>query len=81
MTRSEVLEFLTSVTAAIVTGTLRDLPSHVRIGEEHGLGRESNVNCDILVPVRRAELTEPIGRLDQVAEQRLDDALRFALGL
>lgn len=81
VTRTEVLEFLTSVTAAIVTSTLRDLPSHVRVDSEHGLDRECNINCDVLVPVRRAELTEPIGPLDAVTLARLDDALRFALDL
>ena len=81
LTRTAALDVLTSVTAAMITTTLRDIPSHVRVDERHGLREESDVNCDVLVPVRRAELTEPIASLDDSAQRQLDAALRFAFGL
>jgi mRNA interferase MazF len=81
VTRTAAIAHLTHVTAAAITTTLREIPSHVPVGEEHGLRHESNINCDVLVPVRVAELTERIGSLDETAQRRLDAALRFALGL
>jgi hypothetical protein len=37
---------------------MRDIASHVRVDERHGLRRESTINCDALVPVR-VELDKP----------------------
>jgi mRNA interferase MazF len=79
--RSAALPYLTYVTVALVTSTLRDLPSRVRVGESHGLPHESDINCDVLFPARRAELTEPISSLDLATLRRLDSALAVALAL
>ncbi len=79
--RDAVLGHLTHVNAAPVTSSPRGLPSRVTLDERHGLPRESQINCDALLTIRKATLTEHIGRLDPAAQRRLDDALRFALGL
>lgn len=81
LTRTTALPFLTDVTAATITSTLRDIPSHVRVDERYGLHHESDINCDALIPIRVAELTEPIGTLDDHTRHQLDTALRFALDL
>jgi mRNA interferase MazF len=81
VTRTAALPYLTQIVVAPLTSTLRDIPSHVRLDERQGLQRESAVNCDALVTVRVATLTDRIGTLDPAAQLRLDNALRFALGL
>ena len=81
VTRTAALGHLTSVIVAPVTSTIREIPSHVPVDERHGLAHESNINCDVLATVRRAELTEPIGSLDDDDRRKLDTALRFALDL
>lgn len=79
--RDAALAYLTSVNVAPITGRLRDIPSHVRVDERHGLRHESDINCDALATVPVATLTEPIGSLDAERQRALDEALRFALGL
>jgi mRNA interferase MazF len=81
LARERAYEQLTAVIAAPITTTLRDIPSHVRLGVENGLAHESAANCDALTLVRVAELLEPIGRLDATQAEALDEALRYALGL
>jgi len=81
VTRTEALAYLREILVAPVTSTRREIESHVAVGPEHGLRHDSYVNCDALALVLAAELTKPIGSLDDAAQQRLDTALRFALGL
>jgi mRNA interferase MazF len=77
--RTEALPHLIHINVAPTTTSLRDIPSHVRI--DHGLPHTSDINCDAIATIRRAELTEPIGTLDDDTQRELDAALRFALGL
>jgi mRNA interferase MazF len=69
------------VTVAAVTGTIRDLPTEVPVGREHGLSRESVVNCDNLFTIPKPGLGRRRGRLDPASLARLREALMIALDL
>lgn len=67
------------MTVAYVTGTIRGLPTEVPVGPEHGLTRESVVNCDNLVTIPKRALGTRRGELDPESLDRLRKALRIAL--
>ncbi len=54
LTRDVAIPYLTSVTVAIVTRTVRGIPSEVTLAPEEGLRHECVANCDNLhtVPIR-----------------------------
>ena len=81
MTRDRAIPLLSQIVVAMVTGTIRGLPTEVPVGQEHGLDRDSVVNCDNLFTVSKHELGTRRGELDPQALDRLRRALRTALDL
>ena len=79
VTRDRAIPFLANICVAAVTGTIRDLPTEVPLGPEHGLSRECVVNCDNLFTIPKSELGDRRGELDPEALNRLRTALRIAL--
>ena len=57
------------------------LSTQVPLGPEHGLKHDSSIHCDELVSLAMTALTRYIGRLDNSAMRRLDQALAIALDL
>jgi mRNA interferase MazF len=81
VTRDAVIPFLTKVTVAPVTRTVRGIRSEVPLGSAEG-SSESVANCDNLETVPKSALeAAPVGRLPPGNVRRLDQALRFALGI
>jgi len=81
LTRDRAIPVLSQIVVAMVTGTVRGLPTEVPVGPEHGLDRESVINCDNLFTVSKSELGARRGDIDGVALHRLRRALRTALDL
>jgi mRNA interferase MazF len=79
VTRDRAIPVLANVTVAAVTGTIRDLPTEVPLGPEHGLARECVVNCDNLFTIPKRALGRRRGQLDPTSLDRLRGALRIAL--
>jgi len=72
---------LNAVTVAAVTATVRDLPTEVPVGPEHGLRRASVVNCDNVFTIPKSSLGRRRGELGPEELERLREALMIALGL
>ena len=89
LTRTVAIPYLSSVTVAEVTGTIRGIPSEVLIEPSYDLRleHESAINCDNLFTVRKERLLvregRPVfrGRLDPGKLRELNQALRIALEL
>jgi mRNA interferase MazF len=81
VTRDRAIPVLANVTVAAVTGTIRELPTEVPLGAEHGLARDCVINCDNLFTIPKAMLGNRRGELDPVSVGRLQSALRIALEL
>jgi mRNA interferase MazF len=81
VTRDTAIPVLSQIIVALVTGTIRGLPTEVPLGSEHGLARESVVNCDNLFTIPKSALGRPRGALGPAEAARLDEALRIAVGL
>jgi mRNA interferase MazF len=81
VTRASAVPILRNVCVAVVTTTIRGVPTEVQVGVTEGLNHDSVVNCDDLATVSKATLVRHRGSLGPEATYRLDDALRVALGL
>jgi mRNA interferase MazF len=81
LTRDRAIPLLANVTVAAVTSTIRSLPTEVPVGREHGLARESVVNCDNLFTVPKQALGRRRGALDPELLHRLRAGLMIALDL
>lgn len=80
LTRGPALDYLSRVTVAPITSTVRGVPSEVLLGPEDGMNQACVVNLHNLVTVPQASVGR---RLAQLTPQRLREvcaALAFALG-
>lgn len=81
LTRDEVLHSIGSIVVALVTRTVRDLPTEVPLGRRQGLPRPCVANLDNILTVPRARLTRLMGSCDAAKVEELDRAVTTALGL
>ena len=81
LTRDRTIPVLANVTVAAVTGTVRELPTEVPLGREHGLTRDCVVNCDNLFTIPKSAVGRRRGVLDSESLRRLREALMIALDL
>jgi mRNA interferase MazF len=75
VTRSEAVPILNDVIVAVITKTIRNIPTEIRLGAEHGLSIECVAQFDNLQPIRRGLLTSRIGSLGPSAESEICRAL------
>ncbi len=81
LSRDAAYRVRTRVTVATVTGTIRDIPTEVPLGQQDGLRRKCVANLDEIVTIPRRCLTEQITTLPRERMAEVDEAIRFALGL
>lgn len=80
LTRPEIIPFLSTVTVAPITTTIRGIPSEVAVGQESGLKSDSAINLDNLATVPKAGLRSRVGRVAPHVLDQVREALLFALG-
>lgn len=81
VSRDEAYQVRAMVITAPVSTTIRGYAVEVKVGRREGLSTTSVINCDWLVTLPLRMLERRIGVLSEQKLERLDDALRFALGL
>jgi mRNA interferase MazF len=80
LTRTSTLPYLTRITVAPITSTIRGVPSEVVLGAQDGLKQACAVNLHNVATVERKQLGR---RVAQLSSQRMRDvcaALAFAMG-
>lgn len=80
LTRDAAIRYLSTVTVAPVTSTIRGVPSEIVLTEEDGMKAECAVNLHNIVTVSQARLGR---RVVVLSSHRLDEicaALSFAIG-
>ena len=80
LTRDDVIPYLNAVMVAPITSVIRDVPSHVPLGERHGLGMRSAAKLDAVMTVSRARLGRWLGRLGPREMGTVCEALQVATG-
>ncbi|HYJ70021.1 MAG TPA: type II toxin-antitoxin system PemK/MazF family toxin [Nocardioidaceae bacterium] len=81
LTRDAVRPYLTRVTVAPITSTIRGLSTEVPVGRHNGLDHESVVSCDNIVTVPSGTLGRQVGYLLARQEPDLADAIQAAFDL
>jgi mRNA interferase MazF len=80
LTRPAALRYLTRVTVAPITSSIRGVPSEVVLGVEDGMKQPCAVNLHNVVTVSTNGLGRRVGRLDMPRMREVCVALAFALG-
>ena len=80
LTRGSALEFLSEVTIAPVTSTIRNIPSEVVLTPSDGMARACTVNLDHIQTVSLAKIGGLITTLENEKMAEIRSSLLFALG-
>ena len=80
LTRDSAIPYLSTVTVAPVTSTMRGVPSEVALDETDGMKGRCVVNLHNAVTVSQGRLGKRVARLSHDRLSELCAALRFSLG-
>ena len=80
LTRNSAIAYLSTVTVAPVTSTIRGVPSEVVLNEEDGMKFPCAVNLHNAVTVSQQRLGKRVAQLSSGRMNEVCAALRFALG-
>ncbi len=75
VSRNEVLPVLNNVVVAPVTSTIRNIPTCIPVGPDHGLDRDSVASVDNLTAIPKSVLTVRLGALGPDGRSALCEAL------
>jgi mRNA interferase MazF len=80
LTRNSAIRFLSTVTVAPVTSTVRGIPTEAVLDEGDGLKGICAVNLDHVQTVSKAKIGGFIAKLNQRKMAEIREALLFAMG-
>jgi mRNA interferase MazF len=80
LTRNSAIGYLSTVTVAPVTSTIRGVPSEVVLDEEDGMKSTCAVNLHNAVTVSQRHLGRRVAQLASAKMNEVCAALRFSLG-
>lgn len=80
LTRASAIPYLSRVTVAPITSSIRDVPSEVRVGPDDGLKQPSAVNLHNVLTVTKDSVGRRVAQLDDEKMREVCRALGFALG-
>jgi len=81
LTRNSAIPFLTGITVAPITTTIRSIPSEVLLTpDEDGVFAECVVNTDNIQTIQKDNLCEFITQLSQGRMREVRAAIEFSLG-
>lgn len=80
LTRDSAVKYLSRVTVAPITSTIRGVPSEVPLGPDDGMKQPCAVNLHNLVTVSQDDVGRRLARLSPARMREVCAALEFALG-
>ena len=80
LTRDSAVGYLSTVTIAPITTTIRGVPSEVALNEDDGMKAPCAVNLHNAVTVSQQRLGKRVAQLSSTRMKEVCRALRFALG-
>jgi mRNA interferase MazF len=80
LTRDTALSFLTAVTVAPITTTIREIPSELYLDQEDGMNEPCAANFDNILTVPKTQVDDLITTLSFEKMLEAEKAIRFALG-
>jgi mRNA interferase MazF len=80
LTRDSAIDYLSTVTVAPITSTIRGVPSEVVLNEADGMKGTCAVNLHNAMTISRERLGKRVARLSPLRMNEICMALRFTLG-
>ena len=80
LTRNSAVPYLSTVTIAPITSTIRGVPSEVLLSEEDGVKKPCVVNLHNAITVSQNRLGKRVAQLNALRMDEVCSALRFSLG-
>lgn len=81
LTRNSILEYLSEVTIAPITSTIRDIPSEVLLSRLDGMRNDCAINFDHIQTVSKSNIGSMVTALSKDKLNEVRDAINFALNL
>lgn len=75
VSRDEAIPVLNNVVVAPVTSTIRNIPTCIPVGPDHGVDHDSVATFDSLAAVPKSVLTTRLGQLGNAGRRQICDAL------
>jgi mRNA interferase MazF len=79
LTRDPVLSTIGAIVVALVTRTVRQLPTEVVLGRQQGLPGRCVANLDNILTIPRQRLKRLMGACDATKVEELNQAIKAAL--
>lgn len=76
---NSAIAYLSAVTVAPITSTIRGVPSEVVLSEQDGMKADCAVNLHNAVTVSQQRLGKPVAQLSSLRMNEISAALRFSL--
>ena len=80
LTRDSAIGYLSTVTIAPITSTIRGTPSEVALNQDDGMKAPCAVNLHNAITVSQERLGKRVSRLSSARMSEICSALRFSLG-
>ena len=80
LTRASAIGYLSRITVAPITSSIRGVPSEVIIGPDDGMKQPCAVNLHNVVTVSKKDIGRRVAQLEERRMQEVCRALAFALG-
>jgi mRNA interferase MazF len=80
LTRDSAVAYLSTVTVAPITATLRGVPSEVVLNADDGMKKACAVNLHNAITVSQGRLGQRVARLSSLRMNEICVALRFSVG-
>jgi len=80
LTRDSAIPYLSTVTVAPITSTIRGVPSEVVLTEEDGMKGPCAINLHNAVTISQNKLGKRVAQLSSLRMGEICGALRFSLG-
>lgn len=80
LTRDSAISYLSTVSIAPITSTIRGVPSEVALGQDDGMKAPCAVNLHNTITVSQDRLGKRVARLSSARMNEICAALRFSLG-
>jgi len=81
LSRNAAYKVRTSVTVAVITRSIREIPVEVIIGPEDGMPSRCVINLDNILTIPKSTLTERITTISSEKMSTVDKAIIFALDI
>jgi mRNA interferase MazF len=81
LTRDSIQEYLSEVTVAPITTTIRQIPSEVFLSKADGMPRDCAINFDHIQTVSKGKIGALITTISSQQNRQVSEAIIFALHL